>query len=107
MDILKQNTSPQFEIVPRKKLDTAVVFKMFLISEATQAVQEINISVALLANENYTATLASFPIGKVREKFSYTILQTQEVVSLGKLMIISETESVQDFTTKTNNKFYS
>ena len=107
MDIIKANTTPQFEIVPRKKLNTSLAFKIILVSEATQATQEIALTVTVLSNENYRVTLASFPTGKVQEKFSYTIFQAQEIVYLGKLMILAQSASVQDFTTKSNNKFYS
>lgn len=107
MEILKQNTTPTFEIVPRKKLDLTASFKIILVSENTQSTQEIVATVSILPNKNYNITLSSFPTGKIREKFSYTIFQSQEVVSLGKIIILSQNESVQDFTTKTNNKFYS
>jgi hypothetical protein len=107
MEILRQNTVPKFEIVPRKKLDSTQIFKIILKSEVSKNSQEITSTVSILQNENYNITLNSFPIGVLREKFSYTILQGAEVVSLGKIMIVSQNENVQDFTTITNNKYYS
>ena len=107
MDILKKNTSPSFEIVPRKVLDISKVFKFQLKNEMSQNKSEILANVFLLQNENYQITLASFPISKIGDKISYTLLQDDEVVLLGKILIASQTENIQDYSKKTNNKFYS
>lgn len=107
MDILKKNTSPSFEIVPRKVLDISKVFKFQLKNEMSQNKSEILANVSLLQNENYQITLVSFPLGKVGDKISYTLLQGNEVILLGKMLITSETENIQDYSKKTNNKFYS
>ena len=88
MDILKKNNSPSFQIVPRKVLNSSKIFKF------------------QLKNENYQVTLATFPTGKIGDKISYTLLQDDEVVLLGKILITSQTENIQDNSKKTNNKFY-
>lgn len=109
MDVLKKNTSPTFEIVPRKVLDVSNVFKIKLINEFTKVAQDIlATSVSLLANENYQITLASFPTGKIGEKLSYKIVDniSNEVLSLGKILIVSQTENIQDYSKKLNSKFY-
>lgn len=106
MDILKKNTSPSFQIVPRKKLDASKVFKFKLKNEMSQNSQEILANISLLPNENYQITLVSFPLGKIGDKISYTLLQDTEVVLLGKMLITNETENIQDYSKKTNNKFY-
>lgn len=107
MNILKINTSPIFEICPRIELNVNDAHTIVLKSEFTQAIQTISASVLLLQNENYLLTLQSFPTGKAGEKFSYTIQNlANEIVSLGKLMIVSEFENIQDYSKKSNNKFY-
>ena len=106
MDILKKNTSPTFQIVPRKVLDDSKVFTFQLKNEMSQKSQEILATILLLQNENYQVTLATFPTGKIGDKISYTLLQDNEVVLLGKILIASQTENIQDYSKKTNNKFY-
>lgn len=106
MDILKKNTSPTFQIVPRKVLDFSKVFNFQLKNEMSQKVQDILATISLLPNENYQITLASFPAGKIGDKIAYTLLQDNEVVLLGKILITTETENVQDYSKQTNNKFY-
>ena len=108
MDILRQNTTPSFEIVPRKKLDTTRVFKFKLINEFTQISQNILADVTLLQNQNYLITMRLFPDGNISDKFSYTIIDnlSNEIVSLGKLIILNSTENIQDYSKKSTNKFY-
>lgn len=106
MDILKKNTTPSFQIVPRKVLDSSKVFKFQLKNEMSQVASEILANVSFLPNENYQITLISFPISKIGDKFSYTLLQDNEVVLLGKILITNQTENIQDYSKKTNNKFY-
>lgn len=106
MDILKKNTSPSFQIVPRKALDTSKFFKFKLKNEMSQRSQDIIATVSLLQNENYQITLATFPIGKIGDKISYTLLQDTEVILLGKILITTEAENIQDYSKQTNNKFY-
>ena len=106
MDILKKNTSPSFQIVPRKVLNYSKIFKFQLKNEMSQKSQEILATILLLQNENYQVTLAKFPAGKIGDKISYTLLQDNEVVLLGKILITTETENIQDYSKKTNNKFY-
>ena len=109
MDVLKKNTAPAFEIVPRYKLDTTKVLKLALVNEANEKTQTIlTTSVVLLANENYLITLATFPTGKANEKFSYILSEnvSGKVVNFGKLLIADENEVIQDYTKKTVNKFY-
>ncbi len=106
MDILKKNTSPSFQIVPRKVLNYSKIFKFQLKNEMSQKSQEILATILLLQNENYQVTLAKFPTGKIGDKISYTLLQDNEVVLLGKILITTETENIQDYSKQTNNKFY-
>ena len=106
MDILKKNTSPSFQIVPRKVLDSLKIFKFQLKNEMSQKSQEILATILLLQNENYQVTLTTFPTGKIGDKISYTLLQDNEVVLLGKIIITTETENIQDYSKQTNNKFY-
>ena len=106
MDILKKNTSPTFQIVPRKVLNYSKIFKFQLKNEMSQRKEDILATISLLPNENYQITLASFPVGKIGDKISYTLLQDNEVVLLGKILITTETENIQDYSKQTNNKFY-
>jgi len=105
MDILKLNTSPTFKFIPRYELSVSEL-SIKLINELNQKTQTILCTVSILPNENYNITLATFPTGKANDKFSYTLLNGLEIVSLGKLMIVSENENVQDYSKKTVNKFY-
>ena len=91
MDILKKNTSPTFQTVPRKVLDFSKVFNFQLKNEMSQKVQDILATILLLQNENYQVTLASFPTGKIGDKISYTLLEDDEVVLLGKILIAIQT----------------
>lgn len=108
MNILKINASPSFQIVPRENMDVSRVLKVVIKNEDTQVLQEIEAGVTLLENENYQLTLDSFPDGNANEKFSYTIvdLLTNNLVSLGKFLIVAENESIQDYSNKQTNKFY-
>lgn len=103
MHILRKNTDPIFEIVPRVKLE-GVTYFLHLKSEYTQELQVIECEVELLTNENYNLTLSSFPIGKTNEKFSFELKEI-DVVLIGQLMIIDENEVVQDYSKITTNKF--
>lgn len=106
MDILKKNTIPSFEIVPRKKLTISSIFNLELKNEMSQKKEVIFATISLLPNENYHLTLDSFPAGKIGDKLSYTLFQDNEVVLLGKILIASENQDIQDYSKKTNNKFY-
>lgn len=108
MNILRKNTDPVFQIVPRENLNTDNDFRMQLKNENTQVVQGINATVEVLENENYNVTLETFPVGNVHEKFSFTIIEilTNNIVSLGKILIVDENENVQDYTTIETNNFY-
>ena len=66
MHILRENTDPIFEIVPRKNL-TDISYFLSLKSEYTQEVQVIECTKELLQNENYNITLESFPVGNENE----------------------------------------
>ena len=103
MNILKINTPPIFQFIPRKEFEGSVTIK--LISETKGSTQTINCTTNLLPNENYNIHLSTFPSGKANETFSFTILNGNEVLCLGKLMIVSETEIVQNHSKKTN-KYY-
>lgn len=105
MNIIKINSLPIFEIVPRRNLDI-LTLTIQLTSEIKNTIQTINCEATLLPNENYSLQLDTFPIGKVNEKFSYNLLNGTEILSLGKLMIVSENEIIQDYSKKTVNKFY-
>ena len=105
MNILKINTTPIFEFIPRTQLlNTNLTIE--IVSESSSNVQTINCVASVLSNENYNLLLATFPTGQVNEKFSYTIFNGLEKISLGKLILISSTEVVQDFSKKSVNKFY-
>jgi hypothetical protein len=101
MNVLKINTSPEFEFIPRTNL-TSSTFSVEIKNENNQNTQTIECEVVKLSNENYNATLASFPNGKQGDKLSYSI---PNVVN-GKFLIVSESESVQNYSKKNNNKFY-
>ena len=106
MDILKKTTSPEFEIVPRRALDVSHVFTFQLKNEMTQKTQDILGDVVFLTNENYKITMRSFPTSKIGDKFSYTLLDDEEIVLLGKILVVGATENIQDYSKKSNNKFY-
>ena len=108
MNILRLNTTPVFEIVPREILLITDTFKIILRNEGTNKQETILCTTTLLANENYNLTLTTFPIAEVNSKFSFTLFNnvTNVTLLLGRLMIISETQSIQDYTNKTNTNFY-
>jgi hypothetical protein len=106
MDVLKKNTIPSFEIVPRKTLTISSIFNLELKNEMNQKKEVIFATISLLPNENYQITFDSFPSGKIGDKISYTLFQDNEVVLLGKILIASENQDIQDYSKKTNNKFY-
>jgi hypothetical protein len=108
MDILRKNTTPAFQIVPRKKLLITDVFKIELRDESSKVLQIIICSIANLANENYNLTLATFPTGRLGAKFSYSLFNnaTNDLVLMGRLIIVSQNQNIQDYTNKTNNNFY-
>ena len=107
MHILRKNTTPVFEIVPRKKLDVSRTYFFNLKNEYTNQTQTIESSVELLSNENYTITMSEFPIGKINEKISFELKEetTNEIVLIGQIMIVDENEVVQDYSKKTNLKY--
>ena len=98
MNVLKINTEPSFEIVPRRKLDVTKTYTVIF-----DETQTISATVTLLPNENYKLLLASFPTG---EKISYKILDGTEIISLGMAIIVSENENIQDYEKSSNQKFY-
>tara|TARA_R110000782_G_scaffold35953_1_gene85796 strand:+ start:256 stop:585 length:330 start_codon:yes stop_codon:yes gene_type:complete len=108
MDILRKNTTPAFQIVPRRAIGPSEILRIILRNESSDVEQSIACAINKLPNDNYTLTLFTFPVGKLGARFSYSLLinGTNEVLSLGKLMIISATQSVQDYTTKINTNFY-
>ena len=107
MHILRKNTLPAFEIVPRKRLDVSKAYFFNLKNEYTNELQTIQGSVQLLPNENYLITMIAFPIGKINEKFSFELKEaiTNEIVMISQVMIIDQNENVQDYTKKTNLKY--
>lgn len=106
MDILKKTTSPQFEIVPRRALDISHVFTFQLKNEMTQKTQDILADVVFLPNENYKITMRSFPTSKIGDKFSYILLEGTDIVLMGKILVVGASENIQDYSKKSNNKFY-
>ena len=108
MNILRLNTTPVFQIVPRETLLVSDTFKVVLRNESNNKQETILATITLLANENYNLTLSTFPIGGLNAKFSFTLFNnvTNVTLLLGKLMIISETQSIQDYSNKTNNNYY-
>jgi len=106
MHILRDNTIPTFEIVPRKALSDVTYF-LNLKNEYTQEVQVIECTKELLPNENYNITLATFPVGNVNEKMSFELKDAlNEVFCIGQLMIVSEFADVQNYTKVSNTKYY-
>ncbi len=107
MHILRKNTTPAFEIVPRKVLDVSKAYFFNLKSEYTNETQIVESSVVLLSNENYTITMSEFPTGKINEKISFELKEeiTNEIVLIGQIMIVDENEVVQDYSKKTNTKY--
>jgi hypothetical protein len=108
MDILRQNLTPSFEIVPRYTLDISKQLRFLLINENTKVASQIIATATLLDNENYKIIFATFPISTVGDKISYTLIEniTEKIVSLGKILIVAKTESVQNYTKILNTKFY-
>ena len=108
MDILKKNTVPAFQIVPRKTLLVSDLLKIELRNESTNLKQLINCTFTLLPNENYLLTLVTFPSGILGAKFSYSLFNrvTNELLLLGKLIIFAENQAPQDYSNQTNNNFY-
>lgn len=103
MDILRKNTTPQFEIVARYELDAELSYTIKL-----SDTQNITCSISELPNENYNLLLATFPNGKIGTKLSYVVVETisNKVVCLGKILIVSETQDIQNYSKKSNTKFY-
>jgi len=99
MNILKINTAPEFEIIPRGIMVGSVIE---LKNENNQKKQNVNFTFEKLPNENYKIILATFPNGKQGDKLSYSIPN----VCNGKILIVSQTENIQDYSKKSNNKFY-
>jgi len=108
MNVIKKNKDPYFEIVPRLSYDISEELEITLTSENNGRSQTILATSSELPNENYLIELSSFPEGKTGEKFSYSISvkATHKLLSLGKLIILSENEDVQNFSAKENTKFY-
>lgn len=108
MDILKKNTSPTFQIVPRKNLEVFELLKFNLKNEMTQIKESILADYYILENGNCQVIMQSFPTSNVGDKISYTLVDnlTEEIISLGKILVTSEIESIQDYSKKSNNKFY-
>ena len=108
MDILRKNLTPSFEIVPRYALDLSKQLRFLLINENIKVASQIIAAVTLLDNENYKITFATFPVSTVGDKISYTLIDniSEKIVSLGKIMVIGETESVQNYSKILNTKFY-
>ena len=107
MHILRKNTIPAFEIVPRKKLDVSKAYFFNLKNEYTTEIQIVKSSVVLLSNENYNITMSKFPEGKINEKISFELKEetTNDIVLIGQIMIVDENEVVQDYSKKTNLKY--
>ncbi len=107
MHILRKNTTPIFEIVPRKVLDSSKAYFFYLKNEYTNAEQTIESAVELLSNENYNVIMLLFPTGNVNEKISFELKEeiTNDIVLIGQIMIVDENEVVQDYSKKTNLKY--
>jgi len=113
MHILRKNTTPSFEIVPRKALGVGSEFSFppsyffNLKSEYTNEVQIIESTAELLPNENYLITMFNFPTGNTNEKITFELKEetTNDIVLIGQIMIVDENEVVQDYSKKTNLKY--
>jgi len=105
MYILRKNTTPNFEIVPRKILSGTIF--ILLKSEFTQEVQNIPCDYDTLENENYWLRLSSFPISKVNEKFSFELSNDlNEILMIGQLIVVDEFADIQNYTKVANTKYY-
>ena len=102
MIVLKIDTPPTFEIVPRRNLDVNKNYSAVIEDEFTHEMQVIPATIEKKTNENYNITLATFPTG---EKLAYEIKDSDEVVSMGKMLIINPTQTIQDYE-KNNQKYY-
>lgn len=107
MHILRKNTTPNFEIVPRKGLDSSKAYFFNLKNEYTNQTQTIESGIELLPNENYNVTMLLFPTGKINEKITFELKEetTNDIVLIGQIMIVDENEVVQDYSKKTNLKY--
>lgn len=72
----------------------------------TQKTQDILADVVFLSNENYKITMRLFPTSKIGDKFSYTLLDNEEIVLMGKILVVGASENIQNYSKKSNNKFY-
>lgn len=104
MNVIKINTLPQFQFIPRRILDNWYL-NIELVSEIKGTKQTIECTATLLPNEKYNLEFSVFPIGRANETFSFTILNGLEVICLGKLMIVAQDAIVQNHSKKTN-KYY-
>lgn len=108
MDVIRIGTNPIFEIVPRRKLSESDTFTVTLYNEYSKAPQDIQATVELLSNENYNILFLEEPTGNAGDKFSYEVTSdtTSDVVLLGRLILLQENDSVQDYNTASNTKYY-
>lgn len=108
MDVIRIGTNPIFEIVPRRKLSVSDTFTVTLYNEYSKAPQDIQATVELLPNENYNILFMTEPTGNSGDKFSYKVTSdtTSDVVLLGRLILLQENDSVQDYNTASNTKYY-
>jgi len=109
MDVIKKDTPPIIILVPRIDLDVSEVLKFRFTNEfSTAKLIILSSTITALDNGTYSVLLEELPDVKIGDKFSYTVVinDTGEVVSLGKLIILAEDESIQDYTKASTNKFY-
>lgn len=109
MNILREDLAPLLYIIPRYKLAEDIVLKFVFINEGTGEVEEIlSNSTLLISNETTEVELLKIPDGKAGDKFSYiaTDNATNTIVSLGKAMVVSENEDIQDYSRNATNNLY-
>ena len=107
MDILRQNTTPILYLVPREDFDTGYSLSFEFTNEATDEVETIESStIEVLPNEIYKVELTSFPISEIGDKFSYNVYLSDFLIAMGKLLISSEDDDLQNYNTNDTNDFY-
>lgn len=110
MDILRKNTDPVLTIIPRQEIADNLVIKFRFENEFSQAkLVVLSDTVTKLPNGLLSVLLEEIPEDvNIGDKFSYTAVDndTDEVICLGKAIMLGETESVQDYSKADNNKFY-
>lgn len=90
MNILKNN---QIEIVPRIEFYDGI---FTIVSEITDESFILDFVVERLQNENYRLTFLNFP-NRPNESFFYTLFENENIVSQGKIILIDESQTNDNY----------